>query len=63
MSISVRIDGNGGNAHAPQRTNNAAGDNAAIGNENFAEHTRIRALSLRRVVPHDDEGSMTGRPD
>ena len=38
MSVGVRVDGDRADAHAPQRANDAAGDVAAIGDENLTKH-------------------------
>ena len=36
--IGVGIDGDGGDAHAPRGADDAAGDLAAVGDEDFGEH-------------------------
>ena len=49
FSIGVAIDGDRLDAHALRRRNDAAGDLAAIGDEDFLEHA-IRARALKRDV-------------
>ena len=40
IAIGVGIDGDGGNAHLPRRLDDAAGDLAAVGDQDFLEHAR-----------------------
>ena len=43
ISIRLRIGGDAGNAHPMRRLEDAAGDFAAIGDEDFLEHGRLRS--------------------
>ena len=38
VAVGIGIDGDGLDAHAPRRLDDAAGDFAAIGDQNFLEH-------------------------
>ena len=38
VAIGVRVNGDSAHAHAAQRAQDAAGDHAAVGDEDFAEH-------------------------
>ena len=40
MAVGLRIDRDAGDAHAVERADDAAGDGAAIGDEDLAEHVR-----------------------
>ena len=46
--IGVRIDGNGLDAHGPRRADDAAGDFAAIGDQDLLEHARF---PFPRIAP------------
>ncbi len=45
--IGIRIDRDGGDPHAPGRLDHAAGDFAAIGDQDFLEHQGDLSLSCR----------------
>ena len=43
VAVGVGVDGDGGNAHLLRGLDDAAGDFAAVGDENFGEHERIHS--------------------
>ena len=45
LRIRIRVDGHGCDPHAPRRPHDAAGDLAAIGDEELADHRRLSARS------------------
>ena len=68
IAVGVRIDGDGGNAHLPRRLDHPAGDLAAIGDQDFLEHTNIssprrhRLLCLHGVGPARGTVAQGGLP-
>jgi hypothetical protein len=49
--IGIRIHGNGGDTHVAAGANDAAGNFAAIGNQNFAYHCHLQwAVSFQQEI-------------
>ena len=56
-AVGVGIDGDGGDAHALQRPDDADGDFAAIGDQDFPEHFSSPGIGLH---PRSGRGSASG---
>ena len=48
IAVGVRIDGDGGDSHAPGGLDDPAGDFATVGDQYFLEHADPRLKSVRR---------------
>src|SRR5581483_770977 len=62
MCIGLRIDRNRTDAHAAKGAGDAAGDSAAVGNENFGEHWRESAFECWQPVASGRYASPCGGP-
>jgi hypothetical protein len=61
VTVRVRIDGDSGDAHLFRRLDDAAGDLAAIGNQDLLEH-RTGIPSRRSVLLGNSTAGLKPRP-